>query len=84
MPKTKPNTPKNTKPHSTQAKTLPKSLTGIQGLDDITHGGIPKDRATLVCGGTGTGKTILAMEFLYRGTPTMNPAVLEGITGIAS
>lgn len=46
---------------------LPKSLTGIEGLDLITGGGLPKGRATLLCGGTGTGKSILAMEFLYRG-----------------
>ena len=46
---------------------LPKSLTGITGLDLITDGGLPKGRATLICGGTGTGKTMLAMEFLYRG-----------------
>lgn len=48
-------------------KELPKSLTGIYGLDQITNGGLPKGRATLICGGTGTGKTMLAMEFLYRG-----------------
>ena len=47
--------------------TLPKSLTGIQGLDEITHGGLPKGRPTLICGGAGCGKTLLAMEFLVRG-----------------
>jgi len=46
---------------------LPKAPTGIQGLDEITGGGIPKGRPTLVCGGTGCGKTLLAMEFLVRG-----------------
>ncbi len=56
---------------------LPKSLTGIEGLDIITGGGLPKGRATLVCGGTGTGKTILALEFLYRGITQFNePGVL--------
>ena len=46
---------------------LPKALTGIEGLDIITEGGLPKGRASLICGGTGTGKTLLAMEFLLRG-----------------
>lgn len=56
---------------------LHKSLTGIEGLDIITGGGLPKGRATLVCGGTGTGKSILAMEFLYRGITQFNePGVL--------
>ena len=48
-------------------KTLPKSPTGIRGLDEITGGGLPKGRPTLVCGGAGCGKTLLAMEFLVRG-----------------
>ena len=46
---------------------LLKSLTGIKGLDEITGGGLPKGRPTLVCGGTGCGKTLLSMEFLVRG-----------------
>jgi len=46
---------------------LPKSPTGIQGLDEITGGGIPRGRPTLVCGGAGCGKTLLAAEFLIRG-----------------
>ena len=46
---------------------LPKAPTGILGLDEITGGGLPKGRPTLVCGGTGCGKTLLAMEFLVRG-----------------
>src|SRR5664280_1994120 len=50
-----------------QRKVLPKSPTSIQGLDEITGGGIPKGRPTLVCGGAGCGKTLLAMEFLVRG-----------------
>jgi circadian clock protein KaiC len=44
-----------------------KSPTGIVGLDEITNGGIPTGRATLVCGGTGCGKTVLGMEFLVHG-----------------
>ncbi|SNB47280.1 circadian clock protein KaiC [Geobacter sp. DSM 9736] len=46
---------------------LQKSPTGIKGLDEITGGGLPKGRPTLVCGGTGCGKTLFAMEFLVRG-----------------
>ena len=46
---------------------LPKCPTGIQGLDEITGGGLPRGRPTLVCGGTGCGKTLLAAEFLVRG-----------------
>jgi len=51
---------------------LPKAQTGIQGLDEITGGGLPKGRPTLVCGGAGCGKTLLAMEFLVRGATEFN------------
>lgn len=46
---------------------LLKTQTGISGLDEITGGGLPQGRPTLVCGGAGCGKTLLAMEFLVRG-----------------
>jgi circadian clock protein KaiC len=46
---------------------LEKSPTGIKGLDEITKGGLPKGRPTLVCGGAGSGKTMLAAEFLVKG-----------------
>ncbi len=46
---------------------LPKCPTGIAGLDDVTGGGLPRGRPTLVCGGPGCGKTLLAAEFLVRG-----------------
>jgi len=46
---------------------LAKSLTGITGLDEITGGGLPTGRPTLVCGSAGCGKTMLATEFLVRG-----------------
>src|SRR5271166_420340 len=46
---------------------LPKAATGIQGLDEITGGGLPRGRPTLICGSAGCGKTLLAMEFLVRG-----------------
>lgn len=51
---------------------LEKTPTGIKGLDEITGGGLPKGRPTLVCGGTGCGKTLLAMEFLVRGATEFN------------
>ena len=46
---------------------LPKAPTGIEGLDEVTGGGLPKGRTTLVCGSAGCGKTLLAMEFLVHG-----------------
>jgi len=46
---------------------LEKCPTGIRGLDEITQGGLPRGRPTLVCGGTGCGKTLLALEFIVRG-----------------
>lgn len=51
---------------------LPKAATGIQGLDEITGGGLPRGRPTLVCGAAGCGKTLLAMEFLMRGAAQYN------------
>ena len=51
---------------------FPKSRTSIQGLDEITNGGLPKGRATLVCGGAGCGKTLFAMEFLVYGATQYN------------
>ena len=59
---------KNNSPKLTSPSThLPKCPTGIQGLDEITGGGLPRGRPTLVCGGAGCGKTLLAVEFLVRG-----------------
>ena len=46
---------------------LPKTATGIRGFDEITRGGLPKGRPTLVCGGPGSGKTLLALTFLVNG-----------------
>jgi len=54
------------------SRQLPKAPTGIQGLDEITAGGLPKGRPTLVCGSAGCGKTLLAMEFLVRGATQFN------------
>src|SRR3954454_23937311 len=56
---------------------LPKCPTGITGLDEITQGGLPRGRATLVCGGAGCGKSLLGIEFLVRGITEFNePGVL--------
>lgn len=51
----------------TRNASLPKAPTGIMGLDEITGGGLPRGRPTLVSGRAGCGKTLLAMEFLVRG-----------------
>ena len=61
----RPNKPSKT--HSTDPQTLPKAPTGIQGLDEITGGGLPRGRPTLLCGSAGSGKTMLAAEFLVHG-----------------
>jgi circadian clock protein KaiC len=53
--------------HKTTSMNLSKSLTGIQGFDEITYGGLPTGRPTLVCGGAGCGKTLFGIEFLARG-----------------
>ena len=60
--------PRLTKPSPPKPKrSIAKCPTGIAGLDQITEGGLPKGRPTLICGAAGCGKTILAMEFLVRG-----------------
>ena len=51
---------------------LEKCPTGITGLDEITEGGLPRGRPTLICGGAGSGKTLLAMEFIVRGITQFN------------
>jgi len=51
---------------------ISKCPTGIQGLDEVTFGGLPRGRPTLVCGGAGCGKTLLGMEFLVRGATQFN------------
>ncbi|NUN65017.1 circadian clock protein KaiC [Pseudanabaena biceps] len=55
---------------------LAKCLTGIQGLDEITDGGLPQGRPTLICGSAGCGKTLFGVEFLVRG------ATLYGENGV--
>src|SRR5262245_17569486 len=46
---------------------LSKSLTGIDGFDDLTLGGLPSGRPSLVCGSAGCGKTLFASTFLFNG-----------------
>ena len=55
------------RPRLLAAEALAKCPTGIRGLDQITDGGLPRNRSTLVCGGPGAGKTLLGIEFLARG-----------------
>ncbi|TMG81654.1 MAG: circadian clock protein KaiC [Betaproteobacteria bacterium] len=57
-----------------RARALPKAPTGIDGLDEITDGGLPRGRPTLICGGPGCGKTLLATEFLVRGATQFGEA----------
>jgi circadian clock protein KaiC len=52
--------------------TVGKSPTGILGLDEITQGGLPQGRPTLLCGSAGCGKTLFAMTFLYNGAVEYN------------
>lgn len=51
---------------------FPKAPTGVDGLDEITEGGFPKGRPTLICGGPGCGKTLLSMQFLIKGIMEYN------------
>lgn len=51
---------------------LQKCNTGISGFDEISEGGLPKNRPTIVCGNAGSGKSILAMEFLVQGAVSHN------------
>jgi len=65
-------------------KVLCKAPTGIRGLDEITGGGLPVGRPTLICGTAGCGKTMLALEFLVRGAtehgePSHEVRVLVGL-----
>ncbi|MGZ9059735.1 MAG: circadian clock protein KaiC [Burkholderiaceae bacterium] len=59
-------------PANHRSSFVPKSPSGIQGLDEITGGGLPTGRPTLVCGSAGCGKTMLAMEFLVHGATQFN------------
>lgn len=59
--------PSNVKNSPRRTKVLDKAASGISGLDEITDGGLPRGRPTLVCGSAGCGKTLLATEFLVNG-----------------
>src|SRR6187549_2048023 len=62
---------------ASENKQLPKSKTGISGLDEITKGGLPTGRPTLICGGPGCGKTLMSIEFIVRGATQFNePGVI--------
>jgi len=62
---------------SASAERLEKARTGIAGFDEVTNGGVPKGRPSIVCGGPGCGKTMFAVEFLVRGATEYNePGVL--------
>jgi circadian clock protein KaiC len=52
--------------------TIGKSPTGIRGLDEVTQGGLPEGRPTLLCGSAGCGKTLFGMTFLYNGAVEYN------------
>ncbi|HEV8337051.1 MAG TPA: circadian clock protein KaiC [Candidatus Polarisedimenticolia bacterium] len=58
---------KSTVKQNPAIRSLPKTPTGIEGLDEITGGGLPRGRPTLICGSAGCGKTLFAMEFLVHG-----------------
>lgn len=63
--------------HTEDKRALEKAPTGISGFDEITAGGLPKGRPTIVCGGPGCGKTMFAVEFLVRGaTQFGEPGIL--------
>ena len=64
--------PPKSKKQVLQSRLLPKTPTGITGLDEITGGGLPKGRPTLVCGAAGSGKTLLSLEFIIRGAMEFN------------
>ena len=63
---------RNGRARETADLALQKVPTGIRGLDQVTHGGFPKGRTALVCGGPGAGKTLLGLEFLVRGAELYN------------
>ena len=56
---------------------LQKLPTGIEGFDDVCHGGLPIGRSTLISGTSGTGKTVFSLNFLYNGIRQYNePGIL--------
>src|ERR1700693_2575335 len=59
---------------SEDSAALEKAPTGIEGLDQVTLGGLPRRRASLVCGSPGCGKTLLGVEFLVNGARKFSEA----------
>jgi circadian clock protein KaiC len=75
MPAKSKTAPPATTPH--ELSPIEKAPTGIRGLDEITRGGLPRGRTTIFCGGPGSGKTMLGIEFLVRGATEFDePGVL--------
>lgn len=66
------NSTEKINPIKTPKLELIKSRTGILGLDDITYGGIPKNRPTLLVGPIGSGKTVIALEYIINGIVMFN------------
>jgi circadian clock protein KaiC len=58
---------KRSKSKTANSVLLAKTPTGIDGLDEVTEGGLPKGRPTLICGSAGCGKTLMAVQFIYKG-----------------
>lgn len=67
------------KDNKLKIKSIRKEPTGIKGLDVILHGGFPKNRTILLRGSPGSGKTILSIEFLYRGAINNSPGIYIGL-----
>ncbi len=75
----KPVSSDNLPSSSTKARPILKVSTGISGLDEILEGGLPKGRTTLVGGGPGSGKSVLGVEFLYRGGLAGEPGLFVSL-----
>lgn len=63
---------KSARTQKTKMPALQKSPTGINGFDELTNGGLPKGRPTLICGDAGSGKTIFSIEFIVKGATQFN------------
>lgn len=68
----------NSQETATPVAVLQKAATHVPGLDDILEGGLPRGRTTIVHGGAGSGKTLLGLEFLYRGALAGEPGIFIG------